>query len=175
MENVPFPPPEVPHIPEPTEASTTKSYPKPTVTVSHASEIEEPSTIPVGSEDESEGAKDPHELVASVVSIIGTIAFFILSIGATFLIVRRIRQRRRDAHRYTRVDVEDVRMGSLDNSRLIGRDEIIWDADEDNERQPLASNDIAFHSGFLDDEEPTRQQTPSHNETVAKEHGPEDV
>lgn len=127
-EDDPFPPPPPEPVEEPepttTEASTTKSYMRPTVI--HSATLGD--TAPT----QAQGAyiDDSHERAQLILSIVGFVTFFLLLGGLVFLVVRRKRMLRRQSA-YASVPVtEDLRLGSLDVTRQQPT-HVLYDEDEE--------------------------------------------
>ena len=153
---IPFPPPIEEALPDPdptmVSPSTTNSYLKPTVSSTTGAQD--------GSENEAPGSDGMSDSTRAIISAVGTITFVLMLAAAGWLIVRRVRQNRRDAALR-----EEGRTGEGEevNMRLLDRGEVIYDEDEEEAggenredprctTAPLGTNPAAFHSGFLDDE-----------------------
>lgn len=98
----------------------------------------------------------------------GVVIIFGIGVGAFFLWRRRMAQR----GQYRSLAGQDVSMNSLEGGKQASGTRELYDAfgtvsDEDDfvdeetdSRRPLAENAVGFHSGFLDDDEPSSSHAP---------------
>lgn len=165
----PFPPPEPVHEPEPetTSASTTKSYLKPTVvhTATTSADGSEFTTtmgvVPIEDAITHESdLSDPRFIAA----IAGFVSFFALAGVGIYLIMRRSNLSQSGEYSTVPGSAEEAGvplMATREGDRRASRVDVIYDEDEENERQrhDISSNPTAFHSGFLDDDEGVTEGT----------------
>ncbi|EJD00927.1 uncharacterized protein FOMMEDRAFT_110361 [Fomitiporia mediterranea MF3/22] len=165
---IPFPPPEeaepTPDAPHTTAVpSTTKSFPKPTAAISSVPGQEDvESTAGQATATSSSDSSSMDNDTRFRIAILGFVFAGIFIAGGAILIIRRIRQNRRNAQRRAEEgEGEDVRMRLLDNEAqrplsLSAQDVSTYD-DEPGERERgregVSSGGIGFHSGFLDEDE----------------------
>lgn len=168
---IPFPPPieDISSDPELTSVapSTTKSYVKPTIVVS-TSVVSGVAPTTGTSSPSSDTLKGMSDRTRYMIAAAGSIAFILMLAGGIYLIVRRIRQNRRDAALRTEgreTDFEEVNMRLLDHDRshvVVDEDDEASERDDHEESSLRASrehpanletNAAMFQSEFLRDEE----------------------
>ena len=144
---IPFPPVVEDPIPDPNSTtlnpSTTKQYQKPTVTGTSVSNQDDTESTQTGSSGgTSEKMSDDTRHIIVVVASIFTI--LLIGFGA-FLIIRQLRQNRRDALERNRSSDNDVRMRLLDSdSRHLTPSEsvtVLYDEEDEGKADAVGPSD----------------------------------